>query len=133
MPINMSYPKPRSLQTKIIPILRTDAATPKCVLPKGCVVVNLHVNQTTAAVTGAATFDLGWSGTAQAMLAAFSMPTTKVGLANAGAFTGLQVGVPLTADREILSTYAVGTSTAGGEGYVVIDYFMPGPGEGLYG
>lgn len=127
--IGLSYPKPRELLTKIIPIARTDSSTVKCVLPRDSIVAGIYVLQTAAAVTGAASFNLGWSGATTGLLNAFSMPTTSVGYAPGGTATGAQVGVKLTQDQQIISTYSAGTSTAGGTGYVKIEYFVPGPGE----
>lgn len=131
MPVNLSYPKPRSVLTKVIEIARTDNATEKCVLPKDAVVCDIHVYQSVAATTDVGTFDLGWSGDADALLNDFTMATTAVGLVNAGTAIGASFLTKLTADRAIISTYTVGSSTAGGTGYVVIDYFVPGPGETL--
>jgi hypothetical protein len=129
--ISLSYPKPRSLQTKIVPISRTDSTTLKCALPKNACIVDLHVYQATAAVTGAATFTLGWSGNTNAIINAFSMATSSVGLVNAGATVGTGLFTPLTQDQNIIATYSVGTSTAGGTGFVIIGYFVPGPQEGV--
>lgn len=129
--VGLSYPKPRSLITKVIPIARTDNNTVKCVIPKDAVIVGVHVNQIDDAATAAGSFVLGWAGATSAILGAFSMATTKVGLVNAGASIGTGTFTKLTQDRAVLSTYTVGSSTAGGTGYVVIDYFMAGPGEGV--
>lgn len=128
---SLSYPKPRDIRTKIVPIARTDSSTAKCVLPKDSIVIGVKVLQTAAAVTAAGSFDLGWSGATDGLLNDFSMATTSVGYAMGGAATGAQVGVKLTADRVVLATYTVGSSTAGGTGYAIIEYFMPGPGEGI--
>jgi hypothetical protein len=129
--VGLSYPKPRSLQSKIIPIARTDSSTVKCVIPKDAVIIGVHVNQLDDAATAAGAFNLGWSGATTAILNAFSMATTKVGLVNAGTAIGTGAFTKLTADRAIISSYTVGSSTAGGTGYVVIDYFLAGPGEGV--
>lgn len=131
MPVNLSYPKPRSIQTKVIAIARTDSSTEKCFLPKDAVVVGVHVFQNVDAATAVATFDLGWSGDTDALLNDFTMATTAVGLVNAGAAAGSGVLVKLDADKKVISTYTVGSSTAGGTGYVVIDYFVVGGGEGV--
>lgn len=127
--IGPSYPKPRSVQTKVIPFARTDNATLKAWLPKDAVVSGLHIYQATAAVTGAATVSVGFTGAPTALINAFSLPTTSVGLTNPGAAAGASVLTKLTADQNVIVTYAVGTSTAGGTGYVVIDYFIPGAQE----
>lgn len=131
MPVTQSYPKPRGIITKIVPILRTDSSTAKCVIPKDSIITKVMVNQTSNAVTNTGSFVLGWSGTTSALLSAFTMATTKVGLVQPGTAVGSAVGTKLTADQTVLSTYTVGSSTAGGEGYVIIEYFMPGPGETL--
>jgi hypothetical protein len=128
MPVNLSYPKPRSCQTKVIAIARTDSSTEKCVLPKGAVIVGVHCLQTTDAATNAASWTVGWSGTTTAILNAFAAATTKVGLVNAGTAVGAGVLSKLDSDKTVISTFG-GTSTDGGIGYVVIEYFVPGPGE----
>lgn len=131
MPVTLSYPKPRDVQTKVVSIARTDSSTEKCVLPKDAVICGIFVHQTAAAVTAAGAFNLGWSGATTALLNAFSMPTSTVGYAAGGSATGASVGTKLDSDKTVLATYTVGSSTAGGTGYVVIQYFVPGPGEGL--
>ena len=130
-PIGVSYPKPRELLTKIFPIARTDSSTVKCFLPRDAIVVGVYVLQTAAAVTGAASVNVGWSGATTGILNAFSLPTSSVGYAPGGTATGAQVGVKLTQDQQVIATYSVGTSTAGGTGYVKLEYFVPGPGEAI--
>jgi hypothetical protein len=129
--IGLSYPKPRNVQTKVIPIARTDSSTLKCVLPKNACIVGVHVYQNVNAATAAATFNLGWSGATTAIINGFSMATTAVGLTNPGTATGSGIFTPLTEDKRVIATYTVGSSTAGGTGYVTIEYFVPGPGEGV--
>jgi hypothetical protein len=129
--VGLSYPKGRSLITKIVPIARTDSSTVKCVIPKDAVIVDVLVNQTVDASTAAGSFVLGWSGTTSAILSAFSMATTKVGLVTAGTSLGTGTFTKLDSDKQVLATYTVGSSTAGGTGYVVIKYFVAGPGEGV--
>lgn len=129
--IGLSYPKVRDCLTKVIPINRTDSSTLKCVLPKNACIVSVHVYQATAAVTGAATFTVGWPGNTNAIVNAFSMPVSSVGLVNVGATIGNGLFTPLTQDQQIIATYSAGTSTAGGTGFVVLDYFIPGPQEGV--
>lgn len=121
--------KNRSLQTFVFPILRTDSGTVKCVLPKGAVPVEIHINQTSNAATAAGSFILGKSGDTNSLIEAFSMATTKVGLVNPGVSAGVDLGTAMTADTPVISTYTVGSSTAGGEGYVVLGWYIPGPGE----
>ena len=122
--VGLSYPKGRDLITKVIPINRTDSSTQKCTLPKDAVVVGLHVYQASNAATAAGAFNLGWSGATTALINAFSMATTAVGLVNPGTATGTGVFTKLTQDQNILATYTVGSSTAGGTGYVTIEYFL---------
>lgn len=122
--VGLSYPKRKETMQLIVPIARTDSSTPKCALPKGAVVTGVHVLQTVDASTAAGSFVLGWSGSTSALLSAFSMATTKVGLVNAGTSAGASVLTKLDTDKMVLSTYTVGSSTAGGTGYVIIDFFM---------
>lgn len=131
MPVTLSYPKPRDIQVKVVSIARTDSSTEKCVLPKDAVICGVFVHQTVAASTAAGAFNLGWSGATTALLNAFSMPTSTVGYAAGGSATGASVGTKLDSDKTVIASYTVGSSTAGGTGYVVIQYFVPGPGEGL--
>ncbi len=131
MPVTLSYPKPRDIRVKVVSIARTDSSTEKCVLPKDAVICGVFVHQTVAASTAAGAFNLGWSGSATALLNAFSMPTSSVGYAAGGSATGASVGTKLDSDKTVIASYTVGSSTAGGTGYVVIQYFIPGPGEGL--
>lgn len=128
---SLSYPKPRETQVKLIPISRSDSSTAKCILPKDAVVAGIYVIQNVAASTAAATFNLGWSGATTALLNGFSMATTSVGYAPGGTATGSAVGTKLDSDKQVICSYSVGSSTAGGTGYVKIEYFVPGPGEGV--
>lgn len=127
--VGLFYPKPREVVTKVIPISRTDSSTVKCVIPKDACIVGLHVYQNVNASTAAGSFSLGWSGATTALINAFSMATTAVGLVNPGTATGSGVFSKLTQDQQILSTYTVGSSTAGGTGYVTIEYFVASGGE----
>jgi hypothetical protein len=128
---NLSYPKRRSEQTIVIPIARTDAGTTKAVLPKDAVISGVHVLQVVDATTDVGSFTVGLGSDADAILTAFSMATTKVGLVNAGTSAGSDVLVKQTEDRKITSTYTVGSSTAGGTGYVIIDFYVVGAGEAV--
>lgn len=125
----LSYPKPRATLQKIIPFARTDNATPRAWLPRDAVVTGVHIYQATAAVTGAATVSVGLGASNTALVNAFSLPTSSVGLQNAGAQIGTSYLTKLANDVPVTTTYAVGTSTAGGTGWVIIDYFVAGPGE----
>ncbi len=129
--VGLSYPKRRDAMTLIVPIARTDSSTPKCVLPKDAVVCGIHVFQAAAAVTGAASYNLGWSGATTALLNAFSLPTSTVGLANSGSATGASFLTKLDSDKHVIGTFTVGTSSAGGTGYIVIEFFMPGGNEAV--
>lgn len=131
MPINMSYPKSRAIITKIVPLARTDSSTEKCVLPKDAVIMGVFVHQTAAATSNASTFDVGFTGDLDGILDGISFATTSVGYVAAGAFAGSAVGTKLTADRVIVSTCTPGAGDTTSAGYAVIQYFMPGPGEGL--
>lgn len=135
MPVNMSYPKPRdNMIYKFVKILRADSSTEKCILPRDAVIVDLEVCQTSLASTGAGAFDLGVVGDGDALVDGFSMSNSaSAGLVKAGASVGALFGVKLTADQKVISTYTVGSSTAGGEGWVKIGYFVPGPGEDMFG
>jgi len=127
----LSYPKARNVLYKIVPIARTDSSTVKCVIPKDSIIIDVEVFQNVDASTAAGSFVLGWSGTTSAVLAAFSMATTKVGLVKAGVSMVTGVYARLDSDKAIISTYTVGSSTAGGTGFVKIAYFTPGPGEAV--
>lgn len=129
--LGMSFPKPRDLIFKIVPIARTDSSTPKCVIPANAVVVVCDVYQATAAVTGAASYNLGWSGATTGLLNAFSLPTSSVGLAAAGAAAGAQMFTKQTVDRNVIGTFTVGTSSAGGTGFIRIGYYVVGAQETL--
>lgn len=132
MAVNISYPKPRSVMQKTFAIARTDSSTEKCVLPKDAIITDVTCYQDTAAVTGAATWTVGWASDTDAVLNAFSAAvTTAVGLVKPGAAIGSGVFAKLTSDQKVISTFGTGTSTAGGTGYVTISYIVPGPGEGV--
>ena len=128
---NLSYPKRRSTLQLVIPVARTDSATTKAWLPKDAVITGVHVLQTVNASTAAGSVEIGLGSDANGILEAFSMATTKVGLVNAGVSAGVSVLSKNTADQKVTSTYAVGSSTAGGTGYVIIDFFVAGSGEAV--
>lgn len=126
----LGYPKGRDLIIKIGSIARTDSSTPKLFLQKGAIVAYVMVHQQTVAVTANASYNLGWSGSTTALLNAYSLTTGGTGLAMAGTTVGTGVlAVPLTADQQVIGTFTVGGSSAGGTGYFVVAYFVPGPGE----
>jgi hypothetical protein len=129
MPVNLSYPKPRDVLMKAFTVARTDNATEKCVLPKDAVVVDVRVLQDVNASSAAGAVTVSCGADADGILNAFSMATTAVGLVAPGTAYGSSIGVKLTADAVVKSTYTVGSSTAGGTGTVFIYYIVPGPGE----
>lgn len=127
----LSYPKRRSTMQLVIPVARTDSATQKAWLPKDAVVTGVHVLQNVNAATAVATFTVGLGSDADGILESFTMATSKVGLVNAGASAGVSVLSKLTSDAPVTVTYAVGSSTAGGTGFVIIDFFITGAGEAV--
>lgn len=127
----LSYPKRRTTQQLIIPVARTDNATTKAWLPKNAVVTGVHVLQNVNASTATASFTVGLGSDADGILEAFTMATSKVGLVNAGASAGVSVLSKLTVDAPVTVTYTVGSSTAGGTGFVIIDFFNAGAGEAV--
>lgn len=127
----LSYPKPRDTKTKVIPIARTDSSTVKCWLPKDAVICSVTCYQNVSASTATATWTVGWAADTDGILNAFVAATTAVGQVHPGAAIGSGVFAKLTTDVAVISTFGVGSSTAGGTGYVVIDYFVPGPGEAV--
>lgn len=129
--VGLYYPKGRDLICKVMKINRADASTPKMTIPKDAVIVGVHVYQDAVAVTGNGAYNLGWSGATTSILNAYSLTTAGTGLANPGAATGTGVFTKLTQDQLLIGSYTVGTSSAGGTGYVAIEYFMPGGQEGV--
>jgi hypothetical protein len=127
----LSYPKRRSTLQLVIPVARTDSATTKAWLPKDAVVTGVHVLQNVNASTATASFTVGLGSDVDGILEAFTMATSKVGLVNAGASAGVSVLSKLTVDAPVTVSYTVGSSTAGGTGFVIIDFFVTGPGEAV--
>jgi hypothetical protein len=127
----LSYPKRRSTLQLVIPVARTDSATTKAWLPKDAVVTGVHVLQNVNASTATASFTVGLGSDVDGILEAFTMATSKVGLVNAGASAGVSVLSKLTVDAPVTVSYTVGSSTAGGTGFVIIDFFLAGPGEAV--
>jgi hypothetical protein len=115
---------------KIIAIARTDSTTAKCALPKDAVISSITCYQAVAAGTNAATWTVGWTGATTAVLNAFSAGTTSVGLIHPGLAAGTAVFTKLDSDKQVFATFG-GTSVSGGTGFVVIDYFIAGPGESV--
>lgn len=131
-PVGLSYPKHRELQTIIFAIARTDSATHKATLPKDAVVCDIHVVQSDNASTGAGSFTVGLDSDATALVTAFSMTTnTAPRFTDINQSVGASFLTKLTADKKVTSTYTVGSSSAGGTGYVVLKFFQAGPGEAI--
>ena len=128
---SLSYPKARNALFKVIPIARTDSSTVKCILPKDAVICDVKVYPTVVASTAAATWTVGWTGDTDAVLNAYSVATTSsVGLFAPGAALGSGFLQRLDSDKAVFATFG-GSSTAGATGFVIIEYFMPGPGEAV--
>lgn len=125
---NLSYPKARGCVRKIFPIARTDSNTLKCVLPKDAVVTSVYCLQNVNAATAAATWTVGWAGATGALLNGFSAATTAVGLVLPGTAAGSAILQKQEADRAVVATFG-GSSTAGGTGFVIVEYFTAGAGE----
>ncbi len=128
---NLSYPKRRSTMQLVIPVARTDSATQKAWIPKDAVITGVHVLQNVNASTATASFTVGLGSDADGILEAFTMATSKVGLVNAGTSAGVEVLAKQTTDKPVTVTYTVGSSTAGGTGFVIIDFFIAGSGEAV--
>jgi hypothetical protein len=128
---NLSYPKRRSTMQLVIPVARTDSATQKAWIPKDAVITGVHVLQNVNAATATSSFTVGLGSDADGILEAFTMATSKVGLVNAGASAGVEVLTKQTTDKPVTVSYTVGSSTAGGTGFVIIDFFIAGAGEAV--
>jgi hypothetical protein len=127
--MSLSYPKPRDILTKVVQLGVSDSSTEKCVLPKDAVVVEVVCNQTVAATTNPSTWLLGWSADTDGLLNAFASATTKVGQVHPGTTIGSGLFTPLTTDQKIISTCTAGVSDTTSVVYVLIKYFVRGPGE----
>jgi hypothetical protein len=127
--VGLSYPKPREIITRVMNIARTDSSTVKMVIPKGAVICDITVYQDAVAVTGNASYNLGWSGATTGLLNAFSLSTAGTGLSKPGTTIGTQFMTVLAQDRAILGTFTVGTSSAGGTGKIIINYYFVGGNE----
>jgi hypothetical protein len=125
----LSYPKPRDVLTKVVTLGVADSSTEKCVLPKSAIVIEVVCNQTVAATSAASSWLLGWSGNTNGLLNAFASATTAVGQVHPGTTIGDGLFTPLTADQSIISTCTAGSGDTTSVVYVMIKYFVPGPGE----
>ena len=126
---NTLTPAARSSYVKVGTIERTDNGTVKFGLPIGAFISGIFVIQMVAASTAAATVDIGITGDTDGLVNDFSMGTTSVGYAPGGTATGSAVGTILTSDVDVVVTYTVGSSTAGGTGYFKVEYYMPPSGS----
>lgn len=137
MAVNMSYPKPRSSQEKVITITRTDTvAAVMAVLPKNAVISGMYVIGAVASdATTSASVNIGTSATSTELLSAFDVKAaaTGEGYSPAGAAAvGSAMMTPLTVDTPVYAKYVYsGANTAGGPWYVKVEYFVTGPGEGV--
>ena len=136
MAVNLSYPKPRSTQTKLFQVARTDTtASVKAWLPKSAVIVGEYViGAVSSDATTSASVSVGTTATSNELISAFSvLTTTGEGYHPAGASAvGSAMATPLTVDTPVYAKYAgVGAETTGGPWTVKIEYFVTGPGETL--
>lgn len=134
MAVNLSFPKPRSTQTKLATVAFGDTAgtLELFVLPKSAVIVGMYVigNANSGAVTSAV-LDVGTtSGTPVEYMASFNVKTQGDGYYSAGAAAvGSAFATPLTSDKVVYGKY---TGVGGGDSgswTVKVEYFVTGPGE----
>ena len=133
MAVNLSYPKARGGLEKIISIARTDSSTEKAWIPKDAVIIGVYVIQSTACDGTTGTISVGFSGGGTEILNAFNASTNDAGYHAAGAAAGSTViaGTKLTEDKKVIATFTAGDSTAGGDGFVKIEYVVLGGGESI--
>ena len=136
MSVTLSYPKPRSTQTKLFQVARTDTtAAVKAWLPKSAVIVGEYViGAVSSDATTSASVSVGTTATSNELISAYSVLTTGgEGYHPAGASAvGSAMATPLTVDTPVYAKYAgVGAETTGGPWTVKIEYFVTGPGETL--
>jgi len=133
---NLSYPKPRSTQTKFIKVVRTDTtAFQGAYLPKDAIVVGLYVIGHAASDAGdSAVIGIGTTTSANEILASYDVKTAGTGEgynAAGAAAVGTYMATKLTADTPVYAKYTeAGTaSAAGGPWFVKIEYAVVGSGE----
>lgn len=136
MSVTLSYPKPRSTQTKLFQVARTDTtAAVFAWLPKSAVIVGEYIiGAVSSDATTSAAVSVGTTATANELIDSFSvLTTTGEGYHPAGASAvGSAMATPLTVDTPVYAKYAgVGAETTGGPWTVKIEYFVTGPGETL--
>lgn len=136
--VNLSYPKPRESQEKIVKIVRTDTtAFIGAVLPKDTVITGLYVvGHAASDAATAATIAVGTTSTANELIASYDVKTAATGEGYnpaAGAAVGTAMMTKLTVDTPIYAKYTEsGTaSTTGGPWYVKVEYVFVGGGEDI--
>ena len=135
---NTLTPKARSLLTKIGSLARTDT-TAKALfgLPKGAIIAGIYVIGAAASDAGtSAVIEIGSTTTANEYMASYDVKTAATGEGYnpaGGAAVGSAMATALTADVTVYGKYTEAgiASTAGGDWYVKVEYYMPGPGETL--
>ena len=139
MAVTLSYPKPRSTQTKLALVTFADTtAREVMVLPKYAVIVGIYVIGSVTASGGtlsAATLNIGSTTTATEYVAAFDVfGATGEGYHPAGAAAvGSALATPLTVDTHVYAKYieTAGSGGTAGSWTIKIEYFVTGPGETL--
>ena len=136
MAINLSYPKPRSTQTKMFQVTRSDtSAAIKTWLPKNSVITGEYIiGAVSSDATTSAAVSVGTTASSDELISAFSvLTTTGEGYHAAGAASvGSAMATPLTVDTPVYAKYAgVGAESTGGPWTVKIEYFVTGPNETL--
>lgn len=137
MAITLSYPKPRSTQTKLATVTFADTtAREVMVLPKYAVIVGVYVIGSATAAGGtlsAATLNIGTTTTATELVAAFDVfGATGEGYHPAGAAAvGSAFATPLTADTHVYAKYieVTGAGATTGSWTIKFEYFVTGPNE----
>ena len=137
MAVTLSYPKPRSTQTKLATVAYTDTTSKELfVLPKYAVIVGIYVigSAASGAVTSAV-LDVGTTlATPVEYMTNYDVKTaaTGEGYNPAGAAAvGSAMATPLTSDKLVYGKY---TGVGGGDSgswTIKFEYFVTGPGETL--
>lgn len=139
MAVNLSYPKPRSTQTKLAAVTYADTTARQIMsLPKGAVIVGIYIIGSATAAGGtlsAATLNIGSTTTATEYVAGFDVfGTTGEGYHAAGATAvGSALATPLTADVAVYAKYieATGSGATAGAWTVKVEYFVSSGNETL--
>lgn len=136
--VNLSYPKTRDGQFKVIKVVRTDTtAFMGAVLPKDAVIVGMYVIGGAASDAGTtAVIGCGSTTSANEFLASYDVKTAATGegySAVGGAAVGTAFMTKLTADTPVYAKYTEsGTaSSAGGPWFIKIEYAFVGTGEDI--